>query len=216
MFVLGGSAHNRGFLPAGPIYRHSAQSGACWRCSGRECASGNVHAAFQRCASRPGERRHRTTPVLAMLHSLASVASTREVWWLYGARNRTQHPFERESCELLEALVRGQGHIVYSKPEPEDQLGVDYDSAGHLDVPLIDRLGLARNADSCLCGPPTFLAASLRASKHGASIQIEFTRRSSGRRSRLHLVSHPRPGLQRTLPRELQVPDCRFRSLEAV
>ncbi len=56
------------------------------------------------------------TPVLAMLHALASVASSREVWWLYGARNRTEHPFAKESRELLKALVRGRSHIVYSKP----------------------------------------------------------------------------------------------------
>ena len=97
------------------------------------------------------------TPLLAMLHALASVASPREVWWLYGARNRTEHPFAKESRELLKALVRGQSHIVYSKPEPEDQLGLDYDSVGHLNAPLLDRLGLDRNADFYLCGPPSFL-----------------------------------------------------------
>jgi ferredoxin-NADP reductase/MOSC domain-containing protein YiiM/ferredoxin len=97
------------------------------------------------------------TPVLAMLHALASGASSREVWWLYGARNGNQHPFARESRELLRALVRGKSHIVYSKPEPEDQPGRDYDSAGHLDAPLLDRLGLPKDADFYLCGPPAFL-----------------------------------------------------------
>ena len=97
------------------------------------------------------------TPVLAMLHALASTGSTREVWWLYGARNRTQHPFAKESRELLQALSRGQSHIVYSKPSAEDQIGLDYDSTGHLDAPLLDRLGVARDADFYLCGPPTFL-----------------------------------------------------------
>src|SRR5450432_1368348 len=97
------------------------------------------------------------TPVLAMLQSWASVGSPREVWWLYGARNRDQHPFAKESRELLKALVRGQSHIVYSKPEPGDQPGLDYDSAGHLDTLLLDRLGLSRSADFYLCGPPSFL-----------------------------------------------------------
>ena len=97
------------------------------------------------------------TPVLAMLHSLASIASPREVWWLYGARNRSEHPFAREARELLQSLALGRSHIVYSKPGPEDQLGVDYDSAGHLNAPLLDRLGLTRNADFYLCGPPSFL-----------------------------------------------------------
>ena len=33
------------------------------------------------------------TPVMSMLHSLAAESSQREVWWIYGARNRVDHPF---------------------------------------------------------------------------------------------------------------------------
>jgi ferredoxin-NADP reductase len=97
------------------------------------------------------------TPVLAMLHALASIASSREVWWLYGARNRNEHPFAEESRKLIRELARGKSHIVYSKPEHEDQLGLDYDSAGHINLPLLERLGVARTADYYLCGPPSFL-----------------------------------------------------------
>ena len=97
------------------------------------------------------------TPVLAMLHSLSSAASRREVWWIYGARNRAEHPFAKESRGLLQTLVNGRSHIVYSKPNPEDELGVDYDSVGHVDTPLLDRLEVARDADFYLCGPPSFL-----------------------------------------------------------
>ena len=97
------------------------------------------------------------TPVLAMLHSLSSAASRREVWWIYGARNRAEHPFAKESRGLLETLVNSRSHIVYSKPNSEDKLGVDYDSVGHVDTPLFDRLGVTRDADFYLCGPPSFL-----------------------------------------------------------
>jgi ferredoxin-NADP reductase/MOSC domain-containing protein YiiM len=97
------------------------------------------------------------TPVLAMLHSLASAASLREVWWIYGARNRAEHPFARESRGLLQTLVNSRSHIVYSKPDSEDKFGVDYDSVGHVDTPLLDRIGVARDADFYLCGPPAFL-----------------------------------------------------------
>jgi ferredoxin-NADP reductase len=44
------------------------------------------------------------TPVLAMLHALAAEDSHREVWWLYGARNRNEHPFAKESRGLLQRL----------------------------------------------------------------------------------------------------------------
>ena len=97
------------------------------------------------------------TPVLAMLHSLSSAASRREIWWIYGARNRAEHPFAKESRGLLQTLANSRSHIVYSKPNFEDELGVDYDSVGHLDAPLLERLGVARDADFYLCGPPAFL-----------------------------------------------------------
>ncbi len=97
------------------------------------------------------------TPVLAMLHALASTASPRQVWWLYGARNRNEHPFAKESRGLLQTLVSAQSHIVYSQPEVGDRLGQDYDSPGHLSVPLLDQLGVTRNADFYLCGPASFL-----------------------------------------------------------
>jgi ferredoxin-NADP reductase/MOSC domain-containing protein YiiM/ferredoxin len=97
------------------------------------------------------------TPVLAMLHSLSSAASPRQVWWIYGAHNRAEHPFAKESHDLLQALVNSRSHIVYSKPDSEDKLGVDYDSVGHVDTPLLDRLGVTREADFYLCGPPAFL-----------------------------------------------------------
>ncbi len=97
------------------------------------------------------------TPVLAMLHSLSSTASRREVWWIYGARNGAEHPFAKESRGLLQKLRHGRSHIVYSKPDSQDEPGVDYDSVGHVDTPLLDRLGMARDADFYLCGPASFL-----------------------------------------------------------
>ena len=97
------------------------------------------------------------TPVLAMLQSLSAAASPREIWWIYGARNRAEHPFAKESRGLLQRLVNSRSHVVYSKPNSEDEPGVDYDSVGHVDMPLLDHLGVARDADFYLCGPPSFL-----------------------------------------------------------
>jgi ferredoxin-NADP reductase/MOSC domain-containing protein YiiM len=97
------------------------------------------------------------TPVLAMLHALAAASSPREVWWLYGARNAGEHPFARESRALLKALPRGRAYIAYSRPQPEDRLGQDFDLAGRLSVRLFDQLSVARDADFYLCGPAPFL-----------------------------------------------------------
>ena len=57
-----------------------------------ECATGHLHAP-------PGPEPRRAAhcwggshPVLAMLHALAAEASPRDVWWLFGARNRHRTP----------------------------------------------------------------------------------------------------------------------------
>jgi len=97
------------------------------------------------------------TPVLAMLYSLSSAASQREVWWIYGARSGAEHPFANESRDLLQKLANSQSHIVYSKPGAADKLGFDYDSVGHVDTSLLTRLNVTRDADFYLCGPPSFL-----------------------------------------------------------
>jgi ferredoxin-NADP reductase len=97
------------------------------------------------------------TPVLAMLHALASTASHREIWWLYGTRNRDEHPFAQESRDLIKALARSRAYICYSRPGPADRLRQDYDAPGHLGVPLLDQLGVPHDADFYLCGPPAFL-----------------------------------------------------------
>src|SRR5579872_6935622 len=67
------------------------------------------------------------SPVMSMLHALAAERSQQEIWWIYGARNRAEHPFAEESRSLLKRLARGRGYILYSKPAATDQLGVDFD-----------------------------------------------------------------------------------------
>ena len=97
------------------------------------------------------------TPVLAMLHALAAESSERPVWWLYGARNRDDHPFFQEARSLLQGLRQGRSHIRYSRPGPQDRLGSDFDAPGHLDMAAIEQLGVPRDAEFYLCGPSTFL-----------------------------------------------------------
>lgn len=97
------------------------------------------------------------TPVLAMLHALAAEKSSRPVWWLYGARNREEHPFQHESYVLLHKLTNGHSHIQYSRPRQADQKGVDFDTAGHLRVAEFDKIGVPPEAQFYLCGPLPFL-----------------------------------------------------------
>ena len=100
------------------------------------------------------------TPVLAMLHALASEKSQRPVWWIYGARDRANHPFAQESRALVQQLPGGRRCIVYSRPAAADKLDADFDAPGHVDVALLEKLGVPQQkSDFYLCGPASFLGA---------------------------------------------------------
>ena len=92
-----------------------------------------------------------------MLHELSSTASRREVWWLYGARNRDEHPFAMESRALIKSLPLGRSYICYSRPSVSDRLGQDYDAPGRLGLSALKLLGVPHDADFYLCGPGEFL-----------------------------------------------------------
>jgi MOSC domain-containing protein YiiM/ferredoxin-NADP reductase len=99
-----------------------------------------------------------STPVLAMLHALAAAASPREIWWLFGARDRREHPFADEMRTLLRSLPRSRSHICYSAPRPEDRPGVDFDARGRLTMRVLRDLEVPRTADFYVCGPPAFMS----------------------------------------------------------
>jgi ferredoxin-NADP reductase/MOSC domain-containing protein YiiM len=97
------------------------------------------------------------TPVMSMLHALVAENSQQEIWWIYGARNRLDHPFAEESRSLLKQLSRGRGYILYSRPDAVDRIGTDFDAPGHIDTALLERLGVSQGSDFYLCGPSSFL-----------------------------------------------------------
>lgn len=135
------------------------------------------------------------TPVMAMLHALAGKASQREVWWLYGARNGREHPFAGEARALLKALAHGHHHVCYTSPGPDDRPGVDFDSRGRLDIELLRRLGVPRDADFLICGPAAFmenLSAGLAAWGIAAS-RIHTELFGAGPASTPGIAASPRP-----------------------
>lgn len=98
------------------------------------------------------------TPVLSMLNALAELGSTREVWWLHGARNGSEDPFAAESRELLNRLPRSRCHVFYSRPSGSDGVGEDYSATGRLSVDALGAFGLPQDAEAYLCGPADFMA----------------------------------------------------------
>jgi ferredoxin len=91
-----------------------------------------------------------------MLYSLVPGAK-REVWWCYGARNSSEHPFAAEARKLLADLPHSHSFIAYSQPGDGDKPGQDYDASGHLELSSLQSLHLPQAADFYLCGPPVFL-----------------------------------------------------------
>ncbi len=98
------------------------------------------------------------TPVLAMLHALAAEQTRREIWWIHGARNSSEHPFAAEVRELLTTLPGSRSHIRYSAPKPTDRPSVDFDKVGRVGVPVFEEIGVPPDADFYICGPAAFMS----------------------------------------------------------
>jgi ferredoxin-NADP reductase len=97
------------------------------------------------------------TPVLSMLHFLATAGSRRPLWWLHGARDGSEHPFAAEARELLSHLPHKQSHVFFSRPAATDRQGVDYDRQGRLSADVLAGLDLPAEAQTFVCGPEAFI-----------------------------------------------------------
>ncbi len=97
------------------------------------------------------------TPVLAMLHGLADAQTTREVWWVHGARDGREHAFGAEVDGLLAALSRAHRLVSYSRPGPGEAPGAAFDTIGRLSIETIAAAGIPVDADYYLCGPDAFM-----------------------------------------------------------
>jgi ferredoxin-NADP reductase/MOSC domain-containing protein YiiM/ferredoxin len=97
------------------------------------------------------------TPVLAMLQTLAQARSDRDIWWLHGARNRSEHSFAGEARTLVASLRNVHTHVYYSHPGANDVEGRDFDRAGRLSASALAELQPPRDAEAYLCGPAPFM-----------------------------------------------------------
>jgi ferredoxin-NADP reductase/MOSC domain-containing protein YiiM len=97
------------------------------------------------------------TPVLSMLYGLVQAGSTREVWWLHGARSSTEHVFAAEARDLLARLPHTHTEISYSAPLPTDAEGTDYTHRGRLTADFLQNLPVPPQAQAYICGPQRFM-----------------------------------------------------------
>jgi ferredoxin-NADP reductase/MOSC domain-containing protein YiiM len=102
------------------------------------------------------------TPVLAMLHELASTHSAREVWWLHGARRPDEHPLAAEAHALLATLPNPREHVFYSAATAAEPRGSGT-HAGHLDARALAALDIPVTGSAYICGPESFMADTRQA-----------------------------------------------------
>jgi ferredoxin-NADP reductase/MOSC domain-containing protein YiiM len=97
------------------------------------------------------------TPVVAMLHRLASERSEREVWWLHGARGPAEDALAQEASGLLESLPHAHRRLFYSAGCPDD-LAAAHATSGRLTPQALADLDLPTDASAYICGPSGFMA----------------------------------------------------------
>jgi ferredoxin-NADP reductase/MOSC domain-containing protein YiiM len=93
------------------------------------------------------------TPVLAMLHALATARSQRPVCWLHTTRNRQTHAFAAEATGLVKSLPHARQHVFYTAGEGDGDTVVH----GRLDQESVLALGLPTDATVYVCGPGPFM-----------------------------------------------------------
>jgi ferredoxin-NADP reductase/MOSC domain-containing protein YiiM len=96
------------------------------------------------------------TPVLSMLHQLASDNSMREVWWIHGARGPDEHPLAAEARGLLTSLPNAHECVYYSATTPPERHR-EHATAGRLTKHKLTALKLPATATAYVCGPASFI-----------------------------------------------------------
>lgn len=97
------------------------------------------------------------TPMLSMMNAIIESGTKREVWFFYGARNRTEHIQRSYLLELAGLHENINIHVCYSQPNAEDAFGRDYHHKGRVTVELLKQLLPSNNYEYFLCGNGAFM-----------------------------------------------------------
>jgi ferredoxin-NADP reductase len=97
------------------------------------------------------------TPMLCMANAIAESGSKREVYFFFGARNRSEHIHKDELEKLAAANENIHLHIAYSKPGPNDVKGKDFQHEGRVSIELLKEVLPSNNFEYYLCGSGAFM-----------------------------------------------------------
>ena len=97
------------------------------------------------------------TPMMSMLRWCVQHQPQRPVHLFYGLRSSRDHAFKRVLEDLAASAPSLRLHVVYSRPEPEDLLGRDYQHLGHVEVDLLRRTLPHGRHQFYVCGPAAMM-----------------------------------------------------------
>ncbi len=93
------------------------------------------------------------TPMLSIVNTLLQQGSEREIWLFYGLQNSQSHVMKQHLSILAESHANFHLHVCYSNPGENDQLGVDYQHQGRVDVALLRNTLNMTRYQFYICGP---------------------------------------------------------------
>lgn len=100
------------------------------------------------------------TALLSMLeHIVADTASTREVVFVHGARERSRHPFGEHVRALARTRPGIKVVVLYEEPGDGDVQGEHYDALGRISADVLRPLLPKGDAQFYYCGPIGFMGA---------------------------------------------------------
>ena len=97
------------------------------------------------------------TPMVSMLEHLVDTDSQRSVLLIHGVRNGKDQPFQSHLRKLSQENPNVHVVSCYSKPNPDDVKGVDYQVSGFASIALLQTILPGQNCQFHLCGPPAFM-----------------------------------------------------------
>ena len=93
------------------------------------------------------------TPMLSILNTLLGNGSTRDVWLYYGVRNGAEQIMKEHLQSLATAHANFHLHLCYSNPSDNDEVDVDYQHNGRVDIPLLRATLKLMRYQFYVCGP---------------------------------------------------------------
>ncbi|AQH03846.1 oxidoreductase (plasmid) [Burkholderia sp. KK1] len=101
------------------------------------------------------------TPMIAMIDSLlvnnGRTLHHAPIWFVHGARNSASHAFSAFLNDKLGRHGNLHAHVRYSRPLPDDRIGLTHDSEGIVDIDLLKAILPFDNYQFFLCGPAAFM-----------------------------------------------------------